>query len=386
LHGTPLALCLYARLQIVWIGVKSARFKLAKRVIVMGGGIIGASFAYHLAKAGAEVKLLDAGPQPGGVATPMSFAWINASWGNPEFYFHLRHHAMKLWRQLDKEIAGLSVNWSGSLLWDLGGDALSDYVKQQRGWGYDVVMVNAKQIARREPQLSHVPEAAAFAKDEGSVEPVQAVQCLLQGAKAWGADVLQGVRIKRLVEERGRIIGVMTDDGVLDADCVVLAAGAATNDVLSPFGRTLDIYTPPGLLVHTEPVGEMLKGLAIAPGLHVRQTVEGRLVAGTDFGGADPGADPDVATTELMNRLKDFFKGGEAFKLSHATVGYRPTPRDDVSAVGVFPGLAGLYVCLTHSGITLAPALGALGAREIMHEERDDLLSGFAPDRLLETA
>jgi glycine/D-amino acid oxidase-like deaminating enzyme len=356
---------------------------VAKRVIVVGGGILGASFSYHLAKAGAEVKLLDAGPQPGGVATPTSFAWINASWGNPEPYFRLRHHAMKLWQQLDKEIAGLSVNWSGSLLWDLEGDALSDYVKQHRGWGYDVALVNAKQIARREPQLAYVPETAAFAKDEGSVEPVHAVQCFLQGARAWGADVLQGVWVKRLVEEGGRVTGVMTDDGELEADCVVLAAGAATNELLSPFGLTLDMHTPPGLLVHTEPVGEMLNGLAIAPGLHVRQTVEGRLVAGTDFGGADPGADPDVATTELVNRLKDFLKGGEALILSHATVGYRPTPRDDVSVVGALPGLAGLYVCLTHSGMTLAPALGALGAEEILHDERDALLAGYAPDRLM---
>jgi glycine/D-amino acid oxidase-like deaminating enzyme len=359
---------------------------VAKQVIVVGGGIVGAAFAYHLVKAGAEVKLLDAGPEPGGVATPMSFAWINASWGNPEPYFHLRHHAMKLWRQLDKEIAGLSVNWSGSLMWDLDGDALAGYVKQQRGWGYDVVMVNAKQIARREPQLAHIPQAAAFARDEGSVEPVHAVQCFLQGARALGADILQGAWVKRLVEERERVTGVMTDDGELEADCVVLAAGAATNELLLPIGRTLDMHTSPGLLVHTEPVGEMLNGLAIAPGLHARQTVEGRLVAGTDFGGADPSDDPDIAATELMNRLKDFFKGGDALKLSHATVGYRPTPRDDLSAVGALPGLAGLYVCLTHSGITLAPALGALAAHEIMHDERGDMLSAFAPDRLRVTA
>ena len=57
-------------------------------IIVVGGGIIGASIAWHLMRAGAKVRLVAA--KSGGVATPTSFAWINASWGNPEPYFRLR--------------------------------------------------------------------------------------------------------------------------------------------------------------------------------------------------------------------------------------------------------------------------------------------------------
>ena len=62
---------------------------MAKRVIVIGAGIIGAAIAWHLAKAGAVVTVIDEG-KPGGVATPNSWGWINASWGNPEPYFRLR--------------------------------------------------------------------------------------------------------------------------------------------------------------------------------------------------------------------------------------------------------------------------------------------------------
>ncbi len=57
-----------------------------KRIIVVGAGIIGASIAWHLAKAGAEVTVIEA-DEPGGVATRNSWAWINASWGNPEVIF-----------------------------------------------------------------------------------------------------------------------------------------------------------------------------------------------------------------------------------------------------------------------------------------------------------
>ncbi|TCU15825.1 FAD dependent oxidoreductase [Rhizobium sullae] len=54
-----------------------------QHVIVVGAGIIGASIAWHLAKADAAVTVI--AQETGGVATPNSFAWINASWGNPEF-------------------------------------------------------------------------------------------------------------------------------------------------------------------------------------------------------------------------------------------------------------------------------------------------------------
>ena len=71
------------------------------------------------------------------------------------------------------------------------------------------------------------------------------------------------VRAKRLAEDDGRVIGVMTEDGVLEADEVVLAAGVAVNDLLAPFGQRLALDAPAGLLVHTEPVGEMLNGLVM---------------------------------------------------------------------------------------------------------------------------
>ena len=62
---------------------------MKKRVIVVGAGIIGASIAWHLAKAGADVTVVEAG-ETGGVATRNSWAWINATWGNPETYFETR--------------------------------------------------------------------------------------------------------------------------------------------------------------------------------------------------------------------------------------------------------------------------------------------------------
>lgn len=359
---------------------------MAKRVIVVGGGIIGASFAYHLSKAGAAVQLVEENPQIGGVATPKSWAWINASWGNPRNYFRLRMHAMQLWRGLDKDVPGLQLRWCGGLLWDLPPAQLKAYVHQHELWGYDIKLVDAAGARRIEPNLLQVPEIAAYAAGEGVVEPVHAVQKLTAAAVARGVEILQGVRIKRVVEAGGKVAGVMTADGLLPADEVVLAAGAATPTLLEPLGVQLMLDAPAGLLVHSVPTSELLNGLVMSPELHVRQTSEGRLVAGSDFAGDDPGDDAQNAATRLFAKVQGMVKGAEALTVDFHTVGYRPTPPDGVSAIGRINDIQGLYVCVTHSGITLAPALASLGSDEILNGERPDLLMPFDAQRLVKVS
>ena len=66
--------------------MRGRELNVGKRIIVIGSGIIGASIAWHLAKRGAEVTVVEAG-EAGGLATRNSWGWINASCGNPEDYF-----------------------------------------------------------------------------------------------------------------------------------------------------------------------------------------------------------------------------------------------------------------------------------------------------------
>lgn len=87
-------------------------------VIVIGAGIVGASLAWHLTRDGARVTIVAADEEgAGGTATPCSFAWLNASWHNPRFYYDFRLRSMAAWERLAGQVPPLRplVRWEGGL-------------------------------------------------------------------------------------------------------------------------------------------------------------------------------------------------------------------------------------------------------------------------------
>lgn len=353
---------------------------MPKRVIVVGSGIIGASLAFHLVKAGAAVTVIDEA-EAGGVATRNSWAWINASWGNPEPYFQLRMRSIAEWRRMAAEVPAVGLNWCGGLIWDLPDDELDAYAKQRSEWGHALSRATRAGILKIEPNLTQVPDHAYHVTDEGVVEPVAATLALLAAAQAIGAELLVNTAIKWLVEDDGKVIGVMTDVGVIHADEIAVAAGAASARLLDSIGISFKMSAPAGLLSHSKPAPKLLNGLVMTPGLHLRQTAEGRIVAGTDFAGADPEGDAAGLAADLQARVQAMVRGAEHLELDFHTVGYRPTPADGFSAIGRPRERPGLYTVVTHSGVTLAPALGLFAAEEILSGDRDPLIATFHPDR-----
>ena len=354
-------------------------------VLVIGAGIIGASIAYHLQHDGARVTVIDA-DKAGGIATRHSWAWINASWGNPEPYFRLRHQSMRLWRQLGAAVPGLDVNWCGGLLWDAPADDLRAYVTQHRAWGYDIRAVARDEARLIEPHLATPPEFAVHVPEEGAVEPVAAAQALLAAAQSRGAELVTGHKIEAMDVQAGRVVGVITDQGRIAADEVVIAAGTATPDLAATAGITIPLSSPPGLLAVTNPQPKLLNGLVMAPQMHIRQQPDGRLIAGADFGGGEL-AEGDgteaakVAALSLLDMMRGFFTSAGNLALDRYTIGHRPTPADGFPVIGRAPGIGGLSIAVTHSGITLAPVIGAALRDEILNGRQESLLAFYRPER-----
>jgi glycine/D-amino acid oxidase-like deaminating enzyme len=346
------------------------------RVVVIGAGIIGASIAWHLTAGGADVTIVDAS-EPGGVATPCSFAWINASWGNPEPYYRLRIRSMSEWRRLVAAVPTIQLSWCGGLCWDQPVDRLKAYAEEHGRWGYGIRTVDHVEAASIEPNLADVPDFALYVAEEGAVEPRPAALALLADAERLGARLVAGAAVAGLEYRNSRVTGVSTDRGTLPADEVVLAAGAGTPAIATMADVHLPLDTPPGLLVHSRPHRRLLNGLVLSPGMHLRQTAEGRIVAGADFSGADPGTDPAETARALFARSRATLRHADGLELDFHTTGYRPTPADGFPAIGRPSGTEGLYIAVMHSGVTLAPIVGQCAAEEILNGREEPLLAPY---------
>lgn len=346
-------------------------------IVIVGTGVVGASIAFYLARDGARVTLIEAG-EPGGVATRASWAWINASWGNSGSYFSFRLRSMQEWRRLAEEVPGLGLRWPGGLIWDLPLADLEAFAVEHGSWGYGIRRITRGDALAIEPGLADPPQFALHVADEGVVEPLAATLALLDAAKARSA-LLRREHARELVLRNGRVIGVATDNGIATADRVIVAAGVDTPRLAATAGLTIPLETPPGLLVHSKPAPRCLNGLVMAAELHMRQTAEGRLVAGSDFVGADPGDDPEATARDLFSRMAAMLKDGSRLDYDFHSVGYRPTPADGLPIINSAPGVGGLSIAVMHSGITNAPAVGLFMAREIL---KDEAVGDLAPYRL----
>jgi glycine/D-amino acid oxidase-like deaminating enzyme len=352
----------------------------APRIAVIGAGIIGASIAYHLARRGAAVTVLDRG-QPAGEATAKSFAWINATWGNPLPYFRLRFLSMQEYRRLEDELdCALGVVWRGCLIWDLADADLEEFARRHAAWGYDVRLVERAEIAALEPGLVAPPARAAYAAGDGTLEPVAATRALLAAAADAGATVRLDTEVINLKAAGG--VRIVTGADVIEADICVLAAGAATAALCAKVGVALPMRPTPGLLAHSRPAAPLLRHVIEAPGLHMKQE-RGRIVAGVDFGGGPAPDDPEAEGRRLLALVKEHVRGADALELEQVTVGIRPMPEDGEPVLGFAPDLPGLYLAAMHSGITLAPAVGRFAAMEILDGARVEMLEPYRPERFL---
>ncbi|MEM7172357.1 MAG: FAD-binding oxidoreductase [Pseudomonadota bacterium] len=351
-------------------------------IIVIGAGIIGAAMAYYLSRSGARVTVLAADQVRGGAsdtATAGSFAWINASFNNPEPYYRLRAASMAEYRDLDQGLDGaLALDWSGCLAWDMSPSELAAFVDQHGAWGYDIRLVEAGEIARIAPNLRHPPALAAFAAGDGALEPCVATATLL---KASGAQITAPCRVTGFTTQGGQVNGVTSDQGTLTAEAVVLTAGNGTAALADSLGVKIQLRAVPGLLAQSAPVAPCCGPIMVAPELHLKQDRAGRLVVGRDFGGGPVPDNPEAEGAALLATVPKLLDKVPDLQLAAVTTASRPTPQDGFPIVGFVSGVAGLYIAAMHSGITLAPIVGRLAAEEIVQEKESLLLAPYRPSR-----
>lgn len=215
--------------------------------VIVGGGVHGASAAYHLAKAGRKVALIERRAVGGG-SSGRSGGIIRSHYSNPPMV-RLAHRAAELWPHLEAEL-GAPVDYvrNGFIATAGPGDAanMRRIVTMQRRLGVDTEIVGLKDVDRWIPGFAGDGLAlAAHETDAGYADPYATANAFATRARELGAAIYTGVVVTDIIRN-GAVSGVVTDQGAIRTPLVINCAGAWAADVARMVGVTLPIR--PGLL------------------------------------------------------------------------------------------------------------------------------------------
>ena len=345
------------------------------RVAVIGAGVIGAAIACRLSRDGHAVALIDS--RPGGIASRGSFGWLNASSAEDDRYCAVRQRALALWHRLKAERPDCPAAFPGILLWEAPPDELDAMARRLRGLGHPAELVGRAAMGRLEPGLTAPPEAALWLPTEGRAEPRAIADWFARAAVAAGATLCPETvtGIERVAGGWELRLGIER----IGADELVVAAGAATPDLLAPLGHPIALRTEPGLLVRTPPAPPSIAAMLGSPDVHLWQAEDGTVLAGSDYGGTQRFDNPQAEARAILSRVEALAAGLRPLEPDAISVANRPMLPDDRPAVGQLA--EGLHVAVTHSGMTLAPLIAEAIAEDIAGRDPASGLALYRPDR-----
>jgi D-hydroxyproline dehydrogenase subunit beta len=378
------------------------------RCVVIGAGMLGVCVAARLAEAGAAVTLLEQ-DQPGRGATWSSFAWLNANDKAPRAYHDLNHAGMRAWAVLAAKVGGAAwyrptgnIEWAASAS---GCAQLAARVRRLAAWGYPARLVDAAEAAELEPSLRLPGPGAdvclAWFPSEGYLLTGPLVGHLTRLVVQRGATLVTGEpgRVVGLDAAGGAVRAVRTATGqVIPADAVVCCAGrwvpqlAAMASEASPVPLVpwaVPGATAPGLVVQAGPAAQPGPARVVhAPQVYLRPHADGLVHLEAPDAAVDlhtPEADLRRWAAELLHRARRSVRGLDDASLVSSRVCVRPMPADGRSIVGWLPGASGLYLAVTHSGVTLAAHLAELITAELTSGAPAAELAPYRPDRFTVT-
>ncbi len=238
------------------------------RVVIIGGGVIGCSIAYHLGHLGwSDVVLIERDQLTSG--TTWHAAGLMTTFGSTsETSVEMRMYTRDLYGRLEAE-TGLSTGFEPLGFIELAAD--SDRVEEYRRvaafnrmCGNDVEEIGPDEIKKLFP-LARVDdiEAGFYLRQDGRVNPVDATMALAKGARQKGVTIVEGVSVTGVTTRNGRATGVTTTQGNIQAEFVVNCAGMWARQLGALNGVTIPNQSTEHYYLITEPIEGMTRQLPI---------------------------------------------------------------------------------------------------------------------------
>ncbi|MBV9568228.1 MAG: FAD-binding oxidoreductase [Hyphomicrobiales bacterium] len=251
-------------------------------VVVIGGGITGSAAALSLAEEGVAVTLMEKS-RIAAMASGWTLGGVRQS-GRDRAELPLARAAVAIWPRLGERL-GSDVHYRRGGNLRLARDEneveiIRALVDRQRDEGLDLEFLADNAVVRAlAPAISEQVLAASFCPSDGHADPIATTLGFAEAAKRKGCSLREGVTVKAIHAEKGRVTGVETTDGLVPAGAVIVAAGVNTPELLAPLGLCLPLRVTLVHVLQTEamqPLLEPVFGVANAD-CAGRQEADGRL-------------------------------------------------------------------------------------------------------------
>ena len=375
------------------------------RVVIIGGGIIGCSVAYHLADMGCkEVVLLERDQLTSG--TTWHAAGLMTTYGSgSETILGIRRHSMELYKRLEEE-TGQQTGFKpvGFIEVAAGEDRLEEYrriTNFNRLHGNDIQELSPAEVKELFP-FAEIDDISAgfYAENDGRINPVDVTMALAKGARMKGAKIFQNTPVRGVLTHNGTVTGVRTDKGEIRSEFVVNCAGMWARQLGEQSGVVIPNQAAEHYYLITDNIDGVSADLPVLedPSVHAYYREEtGGLMVGLFEPKCAPwkvgGIPDDFSFGELppdWDRLTPFLESAMARVPVTMEAGIRKffcgpesfTP-DLAPVIGEAPELRNYFVAagLNSVGIITGGGYGRVVAHWILHGRPDVDVTGFNIDR-----